>query len=187
MCLGFGVYYLIFVFSILGVESISVSILSMLLDLYLVFVGVCWVGFCFSSLALVLEIDRFLFLIVSVSFFWLEFEGMFFDLSVGVSCTLGIIVLRVLISSCWSFIKFDKSSSISIVFICVFASFSTWFEGVLVTCEKVNLFKGIFYESSCFRKGNVFGDFHFDNFLFPFPDFAVLWVHSMIPFAIVTV
>ena len=28
VCLGFGVYYLIFVFSILGVESISVSILS---------------------------------------------------------------------------------------------------------------------------------------------------------------
>ena len=41
VCFGFGVYYLIFVFSILGVESISVSILSMFLDLFLVFVGVC--------------------------------------------------------------------------------------------------------------------------------------------------
>ena len=41
VCLGFGVYYLIFVFSILGVESISVSMLSMFLDLFLVFVGVC--------------------------------------------------------------------------------------------------------------------------------------------------
>ena len=41
VCLGFGVYYLIFVFSILSVESISVSILSMFLDLFLVFVGVC--------------------------------------------------------------------------------------------------------------------------------------------------
>ena len=41
VCLGFGVYYYIFVFSILGVESISVSILSMFLDLFLVFVGVC--------------------------------------------------------------------------------------------------------------------------------------------------
>ena len=37
----FRVYYLIFVFSILGVESISVSILSMFLDLFLVFEGVC--------------------------------------------------------------------------------------------------------------------------------------------------
>ena len=41
VCLGFGVYYLIFVFSILGVESISVSILSIFLDLFLAFVGVC--------------------------------------------------------------------------------------------------------------------------------------------------
>ena len=58
---------------------------------------------------------------------------MFFDLSVEVSCTLGIIVLRVLISSCRLFVKFVNSSSIFVVFICVFASFSTWFEGVLVT------------------------------------------------------
>ena len=78
---------------------------------------------------------------------------MFFDLSVGVSCTLGIIVLRVLISSCRSFIKFVNSSSIFIVFICVFASFSTWFEGVLVTCEKVNLLKG--FSISLLASGKV--------------------------------
>ena len=125
----------------------------MFLDLFLVFVGVCWVGFCFSSFSLVLEVDRFLFLIVSVSFFCLEVEGMFFDLSVGVSCTLGIIVLRVLISSCRSFIKFVNSSSIFIVFICVFASFSTWFEGVLVTWEKVNLLKG--FSISLLASGKV--------------------------------
>ena len=46
-------------------------------------------------------------------------EGIFFDLSVGVSCTLGIIVLRVLISSCRSFIKFVNSSSI-FLFLSVF-------------------------------------------------------------------
>ena len=91
-------------------------------------------------------------LIVSVSFFWLEVEGMFFDLSVGVSCTLGIIVLRVLISSCRSFIKF-VNSSIFIVFICVFALFSTWFEGVLVTWEKVNLLKG--FSMSLLASGKV--------------------------------
>ena len=77
VCLKFGVCYLIFIFSILGVEYISVSILSMFLDLLLVFVRMCWVGFCFSSFSLVLEVDQFLLLIVSVSFFWLEVEGMF--------------------------------------------------------------------------------------------------------------
>ena len=77
---------------------------------------------------------------------------MFFDLSVGVSCTLGIIVLRVLISSCRSFIKF-VNSSIFIVFIYVFASFSTWFEGVLVTREKVNLLKG--FSMSLLASGKV--------------------------------
>ena len=41
LCIGYGMYYLIFIFSILGVEFISVSILSMFLDLFLVFVGVC--------------------------------------------------------------------------------------------------------------------------------------------------
>ena len=41
VCLGFGVYYLIFVFSILGVKFMLVSILSMFLNLFLVFVGVC--------------------------------------------------------------------------------------------------------------------------------------------------
>ena len=45
---------------------------------------------------------------------------MFFDLSVEVSCTLGIIVLRVLISSCRSFIKFVNSSSI---FFCFYLCF----------------------------------------------------------------
>ena len=71
---------------------------------------------------------------------------MFFDLSVEVSCTLGIIVLRVLISSCRSFIKFINSSSIFFVFICVFASFSTWFEGV-------NLLKG--FSMSLLASGKV--------------------------------
>ena len=66
---------------------------------------------------------------------------------------MGIIVLRVLISSCRSFIKFVNSSSIFVVFICVFASFSTWFEGVLVTREKVNLLKG--FSMSLLASGKV--------------------------------